>query len=47
MTLLIVENVNLLRGTFLVVEMSKFLAVGWDSAPSPGFPINVYGDNKV
>ena len=25
-------------------EMSKFLAVGWDSSPSPGFPINIYGD---
>ena len=45
MTFLIVEEVNLLRGIFLVEEMSKFLAVGWDSSPSPGFPINVYRDN--
>ena len=27
--------------------MNKFLAVGWDSFPSPGFAINVYGDNGV
>ena len=31
----------------LLGEMSKFLAVGCDSFPSPGFPINVYGDNEV
>ena len=30
-TLLIGEDVNLLRGTFLVGETSKFLAVWWDS----------------
>ena len=41
MTFLIAEEVNLLRGIFLVGEMSKYLAVGWDSSPSPGFSINV------
>ena len=44
MTFLIVEEVNLLRRIFVVGEMRNFLAVGWDSSPSPGFPINVYGD---
>ena len=47
MTLLIAEEVNLLRGIFLVGEMSKFLAIGWDSSPSPGLPINVYRGNRV
>ena len=47
MTFLIAEEVNLQRGIFLVGEMSKFLAVRWDSSPSPGFPINDYGDNGV
>ena len=47
MTFLIAEEVNLLRGVFLVGEMSKVLAVGWDSFPTPRFPINVYGDNGV
>ena len=37
--LLIAEEVNLIRGVFLVVN--KFLAVGWDSPPSLGFPISV------
>ena len=41
MTLLIEKDVNLLKGIFLVGEMSKFLAVEWDSPPSPGFPINI------
>ena len=44
MTFLIAEEVNLSRGIFLVRQMSKFLAVGWDSSPFPGFPINIYGD---
>ena len=30
-TFLIAEDVNLLRRTFLVGKMSKFLAVGWYS----------------
>ena len=47
MAFLIAEEVNLLRRIFLVGEMSKFLAVGWDSFPSPVFPINVYRDNGV
>ena len=44
---LIAEEVNLLMGDLLVGEMSKFLAIGWDSSPSPGFPINVYRDYRV
>ena len=32
-TLLIGEDVNWLREIFLVGEMSKILAVGWDSPP--------------
>ena len=42
MTPLIAKDVNLLKGVFLVGEISKFLAVGWVSSQSPGFPINVY-----
>ena len=41
MTLLIVEDGNLLSGIFLLGEMRKFLAVRYDSLPSPGFPIRV------
>ena len=41
------KDVNLLREIFLVGEMSKFSTVGWDSPPSPVFPINVWGDNGV
>ena len=41
MTFLIAKEVNILRGSFLIGKMSKFMAVGWDSSPSPGFPINV------
>ena len=37
----ITKEVNLLMAFFLVGEMSAFLAVGVDSSPSPGFPINV------
>ena len=40
-------EVNLLRGVFLVGEMSKFLAAEWDSSQSPGFPINLCRDNEV
>ena len=47
MTFLIAEEVNLLREIFLVGEMSKFLAAGWYSPSYSGFPINVYGDNRV
>ena len=36
MTLLIAEDVNLLRRIFLVGKMSTFLAVGWYSTPTPG-----------
>ena len=43
---MIAEDVNLLRGIFLVRDMSKFLAVGRDSAPSPGFPIKVQGKEE-
>ena len=41
MTLLVAEDVNSLRRIFLVGKMTKFLAVGWDSPVSPGFPTNV------
>ena len=41
MTLLIAEDVNLLRRIFLAGKVSKSLAVGWYSPPSPGFPIKV------
>ena len=36
-----------IRGIFLVGEMNNFLAVGWDSSPSPGFPIIFYKNNRV
>ena len=43
MTFLLKEENNFLKGIFLVGEVSKFLAVEWDSSPSPVFLINVYG----
>ena len=46
-TLLITENVNLLRRTFLVGKMSNLLGVGWDSPLYPGFFIKTQGDNDV
>ena len=46
MIILVAEDVNLLRGIFLVGEMSKFSAVGWDPPPYPGFTINVLGNNE-
>ena len=45
MTLLIAEDVNLLRKIFLVGKRSKFFAVNWDSPPTPEFPIKAWGDN--
>ena len=45
MTFLTEDNVNLMWRIVLVEEMSKFLAVGWDSSyiPRPwGFPSNVW-----
>ena len=45
MTLLIVESLNLLRGTFFVGLVKKCLAVGWDSLhQSLGFPKKVQGN---
>ena len=41
MKLLIAKDFNLLRGIFLMGKVSKFLAVGQDFPPSPGFPIKV------
>ena len=38
MKLLISKDLNLLRGIFLMGEISKFLAVAYDFPPSPGFP---------
>ena len=35
------EDVNLLRGIFLLGEMNKFLAVGWDSCSI------ILGDNPA
>ena len=35
------KEVNLLMSFVLVAKISKFLAVGRGSSPSPGFPINV------
>ena len=37
MTFLILEDVNLLRGIFLVGKMSRFLAAGWVFPHSQGF----------
>ena len=49
MTLLIREDVNLLKGIFLVEEMSKFWVneqmskcVGWDFPPFPGFLTKIH-----
>ena len=42
MTLFIGEDLNLLRWIFLVGEISKFLAVGWDSLQS-----HTQGSHKV
>ena len=47
MTLLIAEDINLLRGIFLMGEINKCLAAGLDSPPSPGFPIKVQGKGAV
>ena len=47
MTLLIAEYKNLLRGIILVGEMSRFMAVGWDSWPSLGFLIKVQRKETV
>ena len=41
MKLLMVKDLNLLRGNFLMGEMGKFLAVENNFSPSPGLPINV------
>ena len=42
---MIVEDVNLMRGIFLVGKMSTFLAVGWDSSPFSRFPRKIEKDN--
>ena len=44
--LLIANDLNLLRGIFLLWVMSKFLTVGLDFVPSPGFPIKVQGKGE-
>ena len=41
MTLLIAEDVNLLRGIFLVGELSKFWLLPERFDPIPGFPKKV------
>ena len=43
MTFLLAED---LRRVFLVGKTNKFLAIAWNSPPSPGFPIKIYGDNS-
>ena len=43
MKLLIAKNLHLLRGIFLMEEMSNFLAVGQDFPSSSGFAIKVQG----
>ena len=40
-TLLMVEDVNLLRMIFVAWKICKFLAVGWCFTSSPEFPIKV------
>ena len=35
MTLLVTKDTILIKVNFLVGEMSKFLAIGWDSVPVP------------
>ena len=35
------EDLSYLRRIFLVEEMSKLLAIAWDSLVSPGFPIKI------
>ena len=47
MNFLTVKDLNLLKGIFLMQEMSKFLAVGWDFFPSSGFPIKVQDLNLL
>ena len=44
MTLLVTKDTILIKVNFLVGEMSKFLAIGWDSAPVPRFLIKVQGN---
>ena len=50
-TLLIAENVNLFRRIFLVGKMNNFLAVGWYSPHTQGFPLRfrriILGDNPA
>ena len=46
MKLLTPKDLNLLRGIFLMGEMSKFLAVGYDFSPSPRLPIKVQGKGE-
>ena len=43
MKLLAAKDLNLLRGIFLMGEMSKFLAIGLDFSPPPGLPMKVQG----
>ena len=43
MKLLTAKDLSLLRGVFVMWQMSKFLAIGQDFSSSPGFPIKVLG----
>ena len=46
MELLTAKDLNLLRGIFLMREMSKFLAIAYDFSPSPGLPMKVQGKGE-
>ena len=46
MKLLTAKGLNLLRWIFLIGEMSKFVAAGWDFSPSPGLAIKVHWNGE-
>ena len=46
MKLLTAKDLNLLREIFLMRQMSKSLALGFDFSPCPGFPIKVQGKGE-
>ena len=43
MKFLTAKDLNILREIFLMGQMSKSLAIGYDFSSSPGFPIKVLG----
>ena len=46
MKLLTGKALNLIKEIFMMGEMSKFLAAGYDFSPSPGLPIKVQGKGE-